>query len=259
MGVIVLKNRSFLLISILTLGLFLLIGSKDYSSVVAKEQESDTLIYEQLELFGKVFERIRGEYVEEVSTKELVESAINGMLTSLDPHSSYLAADDYDDMRTQTKGEFGGLGIEVTQEDGYVKVITPMDDTPAFEAGIEAGDFIAAVDGKSLLGLTLNQAVDLMRGPVGSEIIITVIRKGFDDPFDVSIIRDIIKLTAVKSRMEGDSIVLRISAFNKQTYPNLKDGLKNQIKNAGGLKNVNGIVLDPVSYTHLTLPTNREV
>ena len=244
MGVIVLKNKSFLLISILTLGLFLLIGSKDYSSVVAKEQESDTLIYEQLELFGKVFERIRGEYIEEVSTKDLVEAAINGMLTSLDPHSSYLAPDDFEDMRTQTKGEFGGLGIEVTQDEGYIKVITPMDDTPAFDAGIEAGDFITSVDGKSLLGLTLNEAVDLMRGPVGSEIIITVVREGFDDPFDVSIIRDIIKITAVKSRRVGDSIVLRISAFNKQTYPNLKNGLSKEIKAAGGLSNVNGIVLD---------------
>ena len=244
MGVIVLKNRSFLLISILTVGLFLLIGGKDYSSVVAKEQESDTLIYEQLDLFGKVFERIRDEYIEEVSTKELVEAAINGMLTSLDPHSSYLAPDDFEDMRTQTKGEFGGLGIEVTQDEGYIKVITPMDDTPAFDAGIEAGDFITSVDGKSLLGLTLNEAVDLMRGPVGSEIIITVVREGFDDPFDVSIIRDIIKITAVKSRRVGDSIVLRISAFNKQTYPNLKNGLSKEITAAGGLRNVNGIVLD---------------
>ena len=242
--VIVSKLKSFLSISIFSICVGILINTGTTKFLLAKEQESKAEVYKQLDLFGRVFERIRNEYVEEVSTKELVESAINGMLTSLDPHSSYLAADDYDDMRTQTKGEFGGLGIEVTQEDGYVKVITPMDDTPAFEAGMEAGDFITAVDGKSLLGLTLNQAVDLMRGPVGSEIIITVIRKGFDDPFDVSIIRDIIKLTAVKSRMEGDSIVLRISAFNKQTYPNLKDGLKNQIKNAGGLKNVNGIVLD---------------
>jgi len=244
MGVIVLKNRSFLLISILTVSLFLLIGGRDYSSVVAKEQESDTLIYEQLDLFGKVFERIRDEYIEEVSTKDLVEAAINGMLTSLDPHSSYLAPDDFEDMRTQTKGEFGGLGIEVTQDEGYIKVITPMDDTPAFDAGIEAGDFITSVDGKSLLGLTLNEAVDLMRGPVGSEIIITVVREGFDDPFDVSIIRDIIKITAVKSRRVGDSIVLRISAFNKQTYPNLKNGLSKEITAAGGLRNVNGIVLD---------------
>ncbi|MDE2648858.1 MAG: S41 family peptidase [Paracoccaceae bacterium] len=226
------------------MGLYLLIGGKDYSSVVAKEQESDTLIYEQLDLFGKVFERIREEYIEEVSTKDLVEAAINGMLTSLDPHSSYLAPDDFEDMRTQTKGEFGGLGIEVTQDEGYIKVITPMDDTPAFDAGIEAGDFITSVDGKSLLGLTLNEAVDLMRGPVGSEIIITVVREGFDDPFDVSIIRDIIKITAVKSRRVGDSIVLRISAFNKQTYPNLKNGLSKEIKAAGGLSNVNGIVLD---------------
>ena len=222
----------------------LLINTSTSRLLSAKEQENKAEVYKQLDLLGGVFERIRDEYVEEVSAKDLVEAAINGMLTSLDPHSSYLAPDDYDDMRTQTKGEFGGLGIEVTQEDGYVKVITPMDDTPAFEAGVEAGDFITAVDGKNLLGLTLNQAVDLMRGPVGSEIIITIVREGFDDPFDVSIIRDIIKLTAVKSRMEGDSIVLRVSAFNKQTYPNLKEGLSKQIKNAGGIKNINGIVLD---------------
>ncbi len=239
-----LKLKSVLLISIMSVCIGLLINIGTSKLLSAKEQETKAQVYKQLDLLGRVFERIRDEYVEEVSAKELVEAAINGMLTSLDPHSSYLAPDDYDDMRTQTKGEFGGLGIEVTQEDGYVKVITPMDDTPAFEAGMEAGDFITAVDGKSLLGLTLNEAVDLMRGPVGSEIIITVVREGFDDPFDVSIIRDIIKLTAVKSRMEGDSIVLRISAFNKQTYPNLKDGLSKQIKNAGGIKNINGIVLD---------------
>ncbi len=127
------------------------------------------------------------------------------MLTSLDPHSSYLSPEDAADMRVQTRGEFGGLGIEVTQEEGFVKVVSPMDGTPADEAGIEAGDFITHVDGESLLGLTLDKAVDMMRGPVGSEIIITVVREGEAEPFDVSIIRDTIKLTAVRTRTEGDT------------------------------------------------------
>jgi carboxyl-terminal processing protease len=126
-------------------------------------------------------------------------------------------------MRVQTRGEFGGLGIEVTQEDGFVKVVSPIDDTPAMEAGIEAGDFITHVDGESVLGLTLDEAVDLMRGPVGSEIIITVVREGEDEPFDVSIIRDTIKLTAVRARLEGNTVVLRVTTFNDQTYRNLRE------------------------------------
>lgn len=147
-------------------------------------------------------------------------------------------------MRTQTSGEFGGLGIEVTQEEGYVKVVTPMDDTPADKAGMEAGDFITSVDGESIVGYTLEEAVELMRGPVGSEIILTVVREGVDEPFDVSIIRDTIKLTAVRARTEGDSVVLRVSTFNRQTYPNLEAGLKEQIEELGGSDKVNGIVLD---------------
>ena len=201
-------------------------------------------VYEQLDLFGDIFERIRSQYVEEVDEKELIEAAINGMLTSLDPHSSFLPPDDAADMRVQTRGEFGGLGIEVTQEDGFVKVVSPIDDTPADDAGIEAGDFITHVDGESVLGLTLNEAVDMMRGPVGSEIIITVVREGEPEPFDVSIIRDTIKLTAVRSRLLGDTVVLRVTTFNDQTYPNLTDGLAARIEEAGGLEAVNGIVLD---------------
>ena len=160
-------------------------------------------VYEQLDLFGDIFERIRAQYVEEVDEKELIEAAINGMLTSLDPHSSYLSPDDAADMRVQTRGEFGGLGIEVTQEEGFVKVVSPIDGTPAAEAGIEAGDFITHVDGESVLGLTLDDAVDLMRGPVGSEIVITVVREGEDEPFDVTIVRDTIKLTAVRDPHRG--------------------------------------------------------
>ena len=212
--------------------------------LLAQESVQKSNVYEQLDLFGDIFERIRAQYVEDVDEAELIEAAINGMLTSLDPHSSYLSANDFEDMRTQTSGEFGGLGIEVTQEEGYVKVVTPMDDTPADKAGMEAGDFITAVDGSSILGLNLEEAVELMRGPVGSEIILTVVREGTDEPFDVSIIRDTIKLTAVRARTEGDSVVLRVSTFNRQTYPNLESGLKKQIEELGGEDKVNGIVLD---------------
>ena len=175
---------------------------------------------------------------------KLIEAAIDGMLTSLDPHSSYLSPEDAAAMRVQTRGEFGGLGIEVTQEEGFVKVVSPIDGTPADEAGIEAGDFITHVDGESVLGLTLDKAVELMRGPVGSEIVITVVREGEDEPFDVSIVRDTIKLTAVRARTEGNTVVLRITTFNDQTTPNLEAGLKEQIEEAGGMENINGIVLD---------------
>ncbi|SFQ95220.1 S41 family peptidase [Poseidonocella sedimentorum] len=208
-------------------------------------QEADrSSVYEQLDLFGDIFERIRAQYVEEVDDKELIEAAINGMLTSLDPHSGYLSADDAADMRVQTRGEFGGLGIEVTQEEGFVKVVAPMDGTPADEAGIEAGDFITHVDGESVLGLMLDEAVDLMRGPVGSEIIITVVREGEPEPFDVTIVRDTIKLTAVRARLEGQTAVLRISTFNDQTYDNLQAGLRDAVEEAGGMDQINGVVVD---------------
>ncbi|MBU2959367.1 S41 family peptidase [Citreicella sp. C3M06] len=212
--------------------------------LLAQEQASKASVYEQLDLFGDIFERIRAQYVEDVEPSDLIEAAINGMLTSLDPHSSYLPPEDAEDMRVQTRGEFGGLGIEVTQEDGFVKVVSPIDDTPAAEAGIMSGDFITHVDGESVLGLTLDEAVDLMRGPVGSEIVITIAREGADEPFDVSITRDTIKLTAVRTRLEGDTVVLRVTTFNDQTYPNLAEGLQARIEEAGGLDAVNGIVLD---------------
>lgn len=212
--------------------------------LLAQEDESSSNVYEQLDLFGDIFERIRAQYVEEVETEELIEAAINGMLTSLDPHSSYLSPDDAENMQVQTRGEFGGLGIEVTQEDGFVKVVSPMDGTPADQAGIEAGDFITHVDGESVLGLTLNDAVDLMRGPVGSEIVITVVREGRAEPFDVSIIRDTITLTAVRARREQETVVLRVTTFNDQTYPNLERGLEEQVEAIGGMDQVSGIVLD---------------
>ncbi|MCF6432494.1 MULTISPECIES: S41 family peptidase [unclassified Leisingera] len=212
--------------------------------LLAQEGTREANVYEQLDLFGDIFERIRAQYVEEVDEKELIEAAIGGMLTSLDPHSSYLSPDDAASMRVQTRGEFGGLGIEVTQEEGFVKVVSPIDGTPADEAGMESGDFITHVDGESVLGLSLDDAVTLMRGPVGSEIVITVVREGEAEPFDVSIIRDTIKLTAVRSRIEGDTVVMRITTFNDQTTTNLVSGLKKQIEDAGGKDNVNGIVLD---------------
>ncbi len=212
--------------------------------LLAQEAEKKADVYQQLDLFGDIFERIRAQYVEEVEPEELIEAAIDGMLTSLDPHSSYLSPDDAEQMRVQTRGEFGGLGIEVTQEEGFVKVVSPIDDTPAAAAGIEAGDFITHVDGESILGLTLDKAVDLMRGPVGSEIIITVVREGEPEPFDVTIIRDTIKLTAVRARTEGTSVVLRVTTFNDQTFPNLQAGLEEQIAEAGGIDEVNGVVLD---------------
>ena len=200
--------------------------------------------YQQLELFGDIFDRIRAKYVEDVDDAKLIEAAINGMLTSLDPHSSYLSPDDADDMRIQTRGAFGGLGIEVTQEEGFVKVIAPIDETPAAEAGVESGDFITHVDGEGLLGLTLDAAVQLMRGPVGSKIVITIVREDEPEPFDITIIRDTIKLTAVRDRSIGQTIVMRVSTFNDQTYPNLKDGIAKQIEAAGGIDNVNGFVVD---------------
>lgn len=212
--------------------------------LLAQEAANNRSVYQQLDLFGDIFERIRASYVEEVDPADLIEAAINGMLTSLDPHSGYLPPEDFSDMRVQTRGEFGGLGIEVTQEDGFVKVVSPIDGTPADAAGIEAGDLVTHVDGTSVLGLTLDEAVEMMRGPVGSEIVITVVRAGTPEPFDVSIIRDTIRLTAVRTRMEGDTVVLRITTFNDQTYPNLRDGLQKAITDAGGLDQISGVVLD---------------
>ncbi len=222
-----------------------IIGTTQFvGPLLAQESNRPVNVYEQLDLFGDIFERIRAQYVEEVDEKDLIEAAINGMLTSLDPHSGFLPPDDAADMQVQTRGQFGGLGIEVTQEDGFVKVVSPMDGTPADAAGVEAGDFITHVDGQSVLGLTLDEAVDMMRGPVGSEIIISVVREGTDEPFDISIIRDTIKLTAVRARLQGESVVLRVSTFNDQTYPNLSDGLAKQIEDAGGEENVNGVIID---------------
>ena len=221
-----------------------LITSQFTDPLIAQETKRIKSTYENLDLFGDIFERIRSSYVEEIDEEKLIESAISGMLTSLDPHSSYMAPEDFSTMQVQTRGEFGGLGIEVTQENGFVKVVSPIDDTPADKAGVEAGDFITKVDGESTLGKTLDEAVDKMRGPVGSEIIITIVREGIDEPFDISIIRDTIEIKAVKARTEGKTIVLRVSSFTSKTYPNLKDSLEKEIKSSGGLENINGVVVD---------------
>lgn len=210
----------------------------------AQAVDPATTTYEQLDLFGDIFERIRSAYVDEVDDQELIRAAINGMLISLDPHSSYLPPQNYEDMQFDTRGEFGGLGIEVTQEDGWVKVVSPMDGTPADEAGIQAGDFISHVNGEPTLGLTLTEAVDQMRGPVGSEITLTIVRDMDAEAFDVTLTRAVIKLTAATVRTEGRMIVMRVSAFNEQSYPNLEEGIAREVEAAGGMENIDGFVLD---------------
>jgi carboxyl-terminal processing protease len=222
----------------------IVVTSQFAAPILAQESGDTASVYQQLDLFGDIFERIRAGYVESVDEKKLIQAAINGMLSSLDPHSSYLPPDDFDDMRVQTRGAFGGLGIEVTQENGFVKVVAPIEDTPADRAGIEPGDFITHVDGETVLGLTLNEAVDMMRGPVGSEIIITVTREGTAEPFDVVITRETITISAVRSRLEDNAVVLRITTFNEQTFPNLRDQLKEQVEAAGGIQNVPGFIID---------------
>jgi carboxyl-terminal processing protease len=182
--------------------------------------------YRQLNLFGDIFERVRSHYVEKPDDGKLIESAINGMLSGLDPHSSYMDAKSFRDMQVQTRGEFGGLGIEVTQEDGLIKVVAPIDDTPAAKAGIRAGDIITHLDDDAVQGLTLNQAVDRMRGQVNTKIKLRIMRKGVDKPIEVTLVRDVIRVRSVRSRTEGDDIgYIRISSFNEQTT----DGLKKAI------------------------------
>ncbi len=198
-------------------------------------------VYQQLNMFGEVYERVRREYVEEVSDKELIEAAIEGMLQSLDPHSSFMNEDTFKDMQVQTKGEFGGLGIEVSMEDGFVKVVSPIDDTPAFEAGVQAGDFIIEIDGESVYGMTLGDAVDKMRGKINTEITIKISR-GDLEPFDIVIIRDRIKVQSVRARREGNAAYLRITSFNEKTESGLiknMDKLKEEIG-----EDITGVILD---------------
>jgi carboxyl-terminal processing protease len=181
--------------------------------------------YRQLNLFSDIFERVRAHYVEKPDDSKLIESAINGMLGGLDPHSSYMDAKSFRDMQVQTRGEFGGLGIEVTQEEGLIKVVAPIDDTPAAKAGVRAGDIITHLDGEAVQGLSLNQAVDKMRGQVNTKIQLRINRKGADKPLEVTIVRDVIRVKSVRSRVEDDVGYIRISSFNEQTT----DGLKKAI------------------------------
>ena len=208
-------------------------------SASTQEEKADT--YRQLKLFGDVFERVRADYVEEVSDLELIESAIRGMLSSLDPHSSYLDPKSFRDMRVQTKGEFGGLGIEVTMENGLVKVVSPIDDTPAFRAGVQPGDLVSHLDGDPVLGLTLSEAVEKMRGPIDTDIVLTIRRAG-QEPFDVTITRDVITVRSVRSRLEGKVGYIRLTAFNEQTTPGLKAAIE-KLKEAAG-ESLQGYVLD---------------
>ncbi|MFO1071980.1 MAG: S41 family peptidase [Geminicoccaceae bacterium] len=210
------------------------------TNVLAEAASSDT--FRQLKLFGDVFERVRAEYVEEVSDQKLIEAAINGMLTSLDPHSGYLDTEKYRDMQVQTRGEFGGLGIEVTMENGLVKVVSPIDDTPAAKAGIQAGDLITHIDGEAVMGLSLSEAVEKMRGPVDSKIDLRLLRKGKDEPFDVSVSRAIIKISPVRARLEDDVAYIRLTTFNEQTSSEMKDQFEALKKKAGG--KLTGLVLD---------------
>ncbi|MDQ0304344.1 S41 family peptidase [Ancylobacter polymorphus] len=203
---------------------------------------SDT--YRQLNLFGDVFERVRADYVEKPEDSKLVEAAINGMLSSLDPHSTYMDAKDFRDMQVQTRGQFGGLGIEVTMEDGLVKVVAPIDDTPAAKAGVQAGDLIAKLDGEEVKGMTLNQAVDKMRGAVNTPIKLTIIRKGQDKPIELSITRDIINIKSVRARVEHDDIgYIRITSFSEQTGEGLKKAVADLTKQIGEDK-LKGFIID---------------
>src|SRR5437773_2190867 len=198
--------------------------------------------YKQLNLFGEVFERVRAEYVDDITDNSLVESAINGMLTSLDPHSNYLNTKNFNDMKVQTRGEFGGLGIEVSMESGLVKVVSPIDDTPAARAGLKPGDLITHLDGEPVQGMTLPEAVEKMRGPVSSEIKLTIRREG-RDPFDVKLTRATIKIQSVRSHLEGDNIgYIRVTTFNEQTDTGLNNAMKS-LKQQAGNKLV-GVILD---------------
>jgi carboxyl-terminal processing protease len=208
----------------------------------ARAAVSDT--YRELNLFGDVFERVRADYVERPDDSKLVESAINGMLAGLDPHSSYMDPKSFRDMQVQTRGEFGGLGIEVTMEDGLVKVVAPIDDTPAAKAGVMANDIITHLDDEAVQGLTLNQAVDKMRGPVNTKIKLTIMRKGADKPIEVSIVRDIIRVKSVRWHPEGGDVgYIRITQFNEQTTDGLKQAI-NDLNSQLGADKVKGYVVD---------------
>ncbi len=234
-------SKNVFLKVILLLTLIILLAPKTYGS------SSDEEKYKYLDLFGQVFDRVRSSYVEEVTDQELIEKAIDGMLSGLDPHSGFMNEEVFQEMQMDTEGKFGGLGIEITMEEGFVKVIAPIEDTPAYEAGVLAGDYIIQIDETPVFGLTLNEAVELMRGKKGEPIVITISRVN-TEPFEIEIIRDYIKIRSVKSEVLNNIGYLRITSFNEQTESGLLDAIKkiekeNQIKgyvldvrsNPGGL------------------------
>ena len=229
------KNNSFFIILLFFLNFLY------FSMIGAKAQNNRQETYKQLNLFGDVFQRVQEQYVEEITDKELIESAISGMLQSLDPHSSYLSPESYKDMQVKTKGTFGGLGIEITMEDGFVKVVSPIDDTPAANAGMKSGDLIIGIDGESIKGLTINEAVSKLRGPVKSKVTITVVRED-KDPFEIEIIRDIIKIRSVKHEIINNIGYVRLTTFSDTTTSGMEKSVK-EIKKELGDK-FQGLILD---------------
>ncbi|MBL95726.1 MAG: peptidase S41 [Magnetovibrio sp.] len=220
---------------------FLLIFPANKITLAAENQQINADTYKLLNLFGEVFERVRSDYVEKPKDEEIIEAAISGMLMALDPHSSYLNKKNFQEMRVNTKGQFGGLGIQVTMEGGVIKVISPIDDTPAHRAGVEAGDIITHLDGESVQGMTLSLAVEKMRGKAGSDIKLTIFRTG-EEPFDLTITRAVIKLTSVRTRAEENVGYIRITSFTEQTHEGLKKGISSLKKKIG--PKIEGYVLD---------------
>ena len=229
------------IISVIFASAFFMLGIGYFSPLILNVEAKNSETYRQLTLFGDVFQRVREAYVEDVTDKDLIKSAINGMLANLDPHSSFMGDEDFQDMQVQTKGAFGGLGIEVTMEDGFVKVVSPIDDTPADKANIQPGDLIIGIDNEGVYGLTLDEAVEKLRGKIGDPVIITI-RRGKNDPFEVKIIRDEIKISSVKSEVFDNIGYIRLTTFSQQTTPGLVKAVQGFKKDLGD--KLQGIVLD---------------
>lgn len=231
-------DRALLPVALLILSISA-VQADEKSAKPTETKPADT--YELLNLFGDVFERVRSDYVEEATDEQLIEAAVNGMLTALDPHSGYLSPKRFDDMKVQTQGQFGGLGLEVTMENGVVRVVSPIDDTPAYHAGLEPGDLITQIDGEQVQGMSLADAVDKMRGAVGSSVRLTV-RRESREPFDVTLTRAVIKIKSVRARLEGKVGYIRISSFSEQTEAGLEDAIAKLKQDAKG--DLQGFVLD---------------
>ena len=229
------------IISVIFASAFFILGISYFSPLILNVEAKNSETYRQLTLFGDVFQRVREAYVEDVTDKDLIKSAINGMLANLDPHSSFMGDDDFQDMQVQTKGAFGGLGIEVTMEDGFVKVVSPIDDTPADKANIQPGDLIIGIDNEGVYGLTLDEAVEKLRGKIGDPVIITI-RRGKNDPFEVKIVRDEIKISSVKSEVFDNIGYIRLTTFSQQTTPGLVKAVQGFKKDLGD--KLKGVVLD---------------